>query len=168
MSEIELLRSPSERRRYILGDLGSLRLNGWFMRSATVETRERSFTVEKTRSLTTAVAASDSHRELGAFQGRTLRAGGRLRWLEDDYVLRHEKLFGESYALMRGDDRLALVTARGWWGWGVKRPLTMEVWDATDAGLLLFVAFVVRSLANQRAADASAASTAATTSTYTG
>jgi hypothetical protein len=49
MNEIELVRSPSDRRLYTLGDRGSLRLNGLFMRSAIAETDLGSFTIEKTR-----------------------------------------------------------------------------------------------------------------------
>jgi hypothetical protein len=167
MNEIDLVRSPSDRRRYTLGDLGSLRLNGLLMRSATAETAAGSFTVVKTRWTTASVVARGPRGEMGAFHARTLRGGGRLTWLEEEYALRHEQPLGETYALLHGDRRLALATARGWWGWGVKRPLTMQVGNTSDAPLLLFVAFVVRTLANQRSSDA-AATTAASTPTYTG
>jgi hypothetical protein len=167
MNELELLRSPSDRRTYVLGSLGSLRLNGLFMRSATAETKLESFSIAKTRWATASVVARNPLGEIGAFHGRTLRGGGSLMWLENEYALRHEGLLGETYALTRGEHRLALVTARGWWGWGVKRPVTLQVADTSDAALLLFVAFVVRTLANQRSSDAAAA-TAATTPTYTG
>jgi hypothetical protein len=167
MNTIELLKSPSDRRRYTLGDLGSLRLNGLFMRSATAETDGNSFTVERTRWTTASVVARGPLAEIGAFHARTLRGGGRLTWLEEEYALRHEQPLGETYALVHNDRPLALATARGWWGWGVKRPLTMQVSDVSDASLLLFLAFVVRTLANQRSSDA-AATTVATTPTYSG
>src|SRR4051794_8372544 len=167
MKEIELVRSSPDRRLYTLGDLGSLRLNGLFMRSATAETDLGSFSVTKTRWTSASVVARDPLGEIGAFHARTLGGGGSLTWIEETYALRHQQPFGETYALLNGDRRLALVTARGWWGWGVKTPLTMQVWDMSDAPLLLFVAFVVRTLANQRNSDA-AATTAATSPAYMG
>src|SRR3954451_3785827 len=167
MTEIELLRSRSDRRRYTLGNLGSLRLNGLFMRSATVETNRETFSVAKTSWTTASVVARNAHGEIGAFHPRTLRGGGRLIWLEEEYALRHEQPLGETYALLHGEHRLPPLTARGWGGGGVKRPLTMQVADIQDPPLLLFVAYVVRTLANQRSSD-SAATTVATTPTYTG
>ena len=167
MNAVALLRSPSDHRRYILGDLGSLRLNGFFMRSATAETDLDSFTIERARWTTSSVVARGPLGEMGAFHARTLGAGGRLTWLEGEYTVRREQPLGETYALMHDDRRLALATARGWWGWGVKRPLTMQVYDASDKALLLLLAFVVRTLANQHTSDA-AATTVATTPTYTG
>jgi hypothetical protein len=63
MNEIELVRSPSDRRLCTLGDRGSLRLNGLFMRSAIAETDLGSFTIEKTRWTRASVIARDRRGE---------------------------------------------------------------------------------------------------------
>jgi hypothetical protein len=58
----------------------------------------------------------------------------------------------ERYALAEAERELAVFDARGWG----RRPVEMTLHDdAADPGLLLFAAFIARSLA----ADAAAAST---------
>ena len=163
---IGLTRSRNDRRLYELGSLGSLRLKGWFLRAADARTETESFTVSKTKTFDATVVATDSTAEqLGVFRPRSLRGGGTLEWRGTTYDLSHDAMLAERYSLMDGERVLAEVYARGWWGWGTKRPVELTVHDDRDRALLLFVTFVVRTIANQRNSDAAAVTTA-TTPTY--
>jgi hypothetical protein len=169
--DIELIRAVDDRRTYELGTLGSLRLNGWFMRSATARAGGDSFLFERTGWWSAAVdAKGDGGQTIGTFQPRPLRRGGALTWDGKGYDLRPVTPLRERYELVRGERELAAVEARGWWGWGSRRPLKMTLPDGVtmDPGLLLFVAYVVRALADKSSSDASGASVAASTGAYVG
>jgi hypothetical protein len=114
----------------------------------------------------TVVATGSTTEQLGVFRPRAVRGGGTLEWGGTRYELSHDAMLAERYSLTDGDRLLAQVVARGWWGWGTKRPVELTVHDDSDPALLLFVAFVVRTLANQRNSDAAAVTTS-TTATYT-
>jgi|SRR3954452_12989295 hypothetical protein len=171
MIELELTRAPKDRRVYELGSLGSLRLKGWLMRSATARTGSRSFLFQRTSWFTAAVDASeDQGRLVGTFRPSQFRRGGALHWHRAGYSLRPATLIRERYELVLDNREIAVIEARGWWGWGTRRPLKMRVMDdhALDPGLLLFVAFVVRTLADKASSDASAATSVAATGAYGG
>jgi hypothetical protein len=73
-----------------------------------------------------------------------------------------QRLARERYALADDERELAVLDGKGWG----RRPVKVTVDDlgAVDPALLLFAAFVVRSLAEDAAGAAAAGSTAATSS----
>jgi hypothetical protein len=169
MEEIELVRAADDRRTYVLGPIGSLRLNGWLMRSATARAEGDTFLFKRRSWSSSAVdAEDDSGRTIGTFQPRALRRGGAIEWGARQYDLRPMTMLRERYELVEGERQLASVEARGWWGWGSRRPLNMSLVDrdAVEPGLLLFVAYVVRTLADKTSSDAGAASAATNSGAY--
>jgi hypothetical protein len=97
---------------------------------------------------------------VGEFELRTVRRGGVVRWAGRELALHPASSWRERYALADGDRELALLEG-GSWG---RRPVkvSMDDLDAVEPGLLLFAAFLVRSLAHDAAAAAAAGATAAT------
>jgi hypothetical protein len=169
MVELELTRAPDDRRVYELGAVGSLRLNGWLMRSATGRAGRRSFLFKRAIWSSGVDATDDQARLVGTFRPSQLRRGGVVRWNEAEYRLRPATPIGERYELVDDDREFAIVEAKGWWGWGTRRPVKMRVvTHDVDPGLLLFVAFVVRTLANKADSDASTTSVATNTGAYGG
>jgi hypothetical protein len=171
MEEIELIRAPGDRRLYELGTIGSLRLNGWLMRSATAQAGGDRFLLERASWSSAAVdAKDDGGQTIGTFRPRPLRRGGAITWRDAEYSLRPVAALRERYELVAGGHELAAIEARGWWGWGSRRPLkmTLSQGDRLDPGLLLLVAYVVRTLADKSSSDAGAASVATTTGAYGG
>jgi hypothetical protein len=167
MRELQLARTPGDRRLYALEDVGTLRLEGWFSRRATIEAVGRSWSVARSGVLTTVIEARDvSGTTAGTFRGRGLRRGGTLTWAGRDLTLRPASTWRERYALADGDRELAVLEGRGWG----RRPVRVLLADDADvdAGLLLFAAFVVRALAEDQSATAAGASTAATSAATSG
>jgi hypothetical protein len=164
--EMELTRVPGDRRLYALGDVGTLRLEGLLMRAATGNAGRDSWRFARRGFWQRTIEASDpTGRVVGTFTPHDLRRGGHLRWHDIDYALRPHSNWRERYVLVDGERELALLKATGWWGWGTRTPVRLNVPDlrAVDPGLLLFTTFVVRSLAN--ATDSNAATTATVTTT---
>jgi hypothetical protein len=140
VGELELTRTPGDRRLYALADVGTLRLKGWASRGASAEASGRSWELARRGFWGRAVEAADATgTTVGRFTARSVRRGGTLR---------------ERYALADGDREIALFDGKGWGRRPVK--VTVEEPGAVDPGLLLFAAFVVRGLAE----DAGAALTA--------
>jgi hypothetical protein len=169
--DIELTRIPGDRRCYALDDVGTLRLEGLLMRTATATAGAETWRFARRGFWQRAIEASDAAGEtVGAFAPRDIRRGGRLRWRKTDYTLRPHSSWRERYVLGHGNRELALVEASGWWGWGARRPVRMNVDDlaATDPGLLLFTAFVVRALADAASTNAGTAATVTTTTSSGG
>lgn len=168
--EIELVRVPGDRRRYALGDLGTLRLEGLLMRAATAFAGDKTWRFARRGFWQREIEATDAGEIIGAFTPRDIRRGGRLRWHETDYVLRPHSSWRERYVLTHSSRDIALIEASGWWGWGARRPVRLNVDDlaSVDPGLLLFTAFVVRSLADAANANASSGVTASTTASSGG
>ena len=168
--ELELTRSAVDRRLYTLDGVGTLRLDGLLMRSATAEAGTDTWRFARRGLWRRALEATDAAGAVaGTFEPRELRRGGTLTWHGVEYTMQPHSLFRERYALARGDTELALIEATGWWGWGARRPVKVSLDDPAvvpDPGLLLFAAFAVRTLAD--AAGESAAVTAAVTTTSTG
>jgi len=167
--ELELTRSADDRRLYTLDGVGTLRLDGLLMRSATAEAGTDTWHFARRGLWRRALEARDlAGAVAGTFEPRELRRGGTLTWHGVEYAMRPHSLFRERYALADGDRELALLEATGWWGWGARRPVKLSLDDAAalDPGLILFAAFAVRTLAD--AAGESAGATAAVTTASTG
>jgi hypothetical protein len=164
MPELELTRTPGDRRLYALEGIGTLRLLGWWSRAASAEADGRSWEFARNGLFRTIVTASDAAGSpVGEFRSNGLKRGGTVEWAGRELKLGAASMWRERYALSDGDRELAVIEGKGWG----KRPVKVTVDDpgATDAGLLLFAAFVVRALAedaSSAAGGATAASVAAT------
>ena len=92
---------------------------------------------------------------VGTFDKRTLRRGGTLRWNGRELALHPDSAWRERYVLADGERELATIEGKGWG----KRPVKVAVGElgASDPGLLLFAAFVVRAVTEDAAAAAGAA-----------
>ena len=162
MVDLELTRASGDRRLYNLEGVGSLRLQGLFLRAAVAETGERSWRFASSGLWGRRIKASDAGGVVaGVFEPRSIRRGGVLRWFGRELALRPASSWRERYALADGDRELALLDGKGWG----RRPVKVTVDDpeAVDAGLLLFAAFIVRRLAEDAGASAGAASSTAAT-----
>jgi hypothetical protein len=155
MADLELTRSPDDRRRYVIDGVGWLRLEGLGSRRATAEAGERSWQIGRRGFWGRVIEATDAiGSPAGRFEPHTLRRGGTLRWDDRELVLRPAGAWRQRYALADGDRELVLLDGKGWG----KRPvrITVEEPAAIDPGLLLFAAFVVRGLAEDGASAAGA------------
>jgi hypothetical protein len=160
--ELELTRTPNDRRLYVLKGVGTLRLLGFGSRAATAETDGSTWRLARRRFWQRGIQATDTTGAVvGEFEPRTLRRGGALRWAGRELSLRPASAWRERYALADGDHELAILDGKGWG----RRPVKVGGDDlgALEPGLLLFATFVVRGLAEDAGAAAGAgASTAAT------
>ena len=145
-TEIELTRNGSDRSLYVLGDVGTLRLEGRFSRSAVAEAGSRSWRFDRVGFWRRTLRATDlSGAVVGEFNRREWRRGGAFEWGGRTYMLRPTSMLRERYALAGDEGELALIDARGWG----KRPVGLTVVNALDPGLLLFAAFVSDLLAQE-------------------
>ena len=160
--DLELTRTPDDRRAYALEGVGILRLEGRFSRTATAEVDgERwRFTRKKGFWQRSLEATDASGATVGEFEPHGLRRGGILRWGGRELALRPASTWRERYAVADGERELAVLDGKGWG----RRPVTIAVGDlgALPPEELLFAAFVVRGLAADAAAAGAGASTAAT------
>jgi hypothetical protein len=162
MAELELARSPDDRRLYEISGVGTLRFSGLFSRRATAEAGATTWYLDRRGLWQTVIEASDATGTIvGAFAPRTLRRGGSLCWGDCDFDLRPASLWKERYALGDDDREFVLLDAKAWG----KRPvkITIDEHGLVDPGLLLFAAFAVRQLADDASAAAGGASAAAAT-----
>jgi hypothetical protein len=160
MTELELTRTREDRRLYALEGVGTLRLRGWGARSATAAAQGRSWELSARGLLRRSIVATDVvGRRAGDFEPARLRRGGALNWGVRELAMRPASAWRERYALVDGDEELAVFDGRGWGS----RPVKVTVADLArvDAGLLLFAAFVVRGLAEDTSTAAAAATTGA-------
>jgi hypothetical protein len=160
MAELELTRTPGDRRTYALADVGTLRLKGWVSRRVSAAAGGRRWEIARRGLWRTAVEAADeTGTTVGRFKGASLRRGGTLHWLDRELALRPASRWRERYALADGERELAVFEGKGWG----RRPVKVTVDDpqALDPGLLLFTAFVVRGLAEDASTAAAGASGAA-------
>jgi hypothetical protein len=162
MADLELTRSPHDRRLYALGDLGSLRFEGFFSRSAVAEAGGQSWRFTRRGVFRNRFDATDAAgTPIGLFEPRSVRRGGSVQWSGRSFALRPASAWRERYAVADGDRELAVFEGKGWG----RKPVRVEINESTapDAALLLFTAFVVRGLAEDASGAAgAAASTAAT------
>jgi hypothetical protein len=159
MPELQLTRTPGDRRLYSLDGVGTVRLEGRLSRGATAEADQRSWWLERTGLIRPTAEASDAAGStIGQFRPKAIRRGGPLRWGNLELTLRPASAWRERYALADGDRELALLDGKGWG----KRPVNITVHDlaAVDPGLLLFAAFVVRGLAEDAGSSAVASGAA--------
>ena len=162
MVDLELTRSPEDRRLYKLEGVGSLRLLGFLSRTAIAEADERSWRLASSGLWGRRIEATDAAGVVaGMFEPRSIRRGGVLRWAGRELALRPASSWRERYALADGDRELALLDGKGWGRRPVK--ITVDDPDAVDAGVLLFAAFIVRRLAEDAGTNAGAASSTAAT-----
>jgi hypothetical protein len=164
MNELELTRSPDDRRLYVLEPVGTLRLDGLFSRSATAQAGTANWHLARSGFWRRVIQATDAGGSLaGEFVPRDLRRGGTLRWGDRELALRPASSWRERYALADGDRELVILDGKGWG----RRPVAVTILDpdAIKPGPLLFACFVVRQLAVNAANASSAASTAATSGT---
>jgi hypothetical protein len=159
MAELELKRTPDDRRLYDLEGVGTLRLEGWRGPRATADTGVRSWLFARRGLWRRAIDATDAFGAMaGSFEHRRRRRGGALRWGDNDLALRPASLWRDRYALVDGDRELAVLDGKDWG----KRPVrvTVENLEEIDPGLLLFAAFVVRGLAQDAGSAAAAGASA--------
>jgi hypothetical protein len=158
--ELELARDRDDRRCYRLGEVGSLRLEGWGARRATVECGGRTWAFSQGGFWRRTVTAFDAAgTQVGEFRARGMRRGGSLRWGSRELVVRPSSAWRERYALAEGDRDLAVLDAKAWG----RRPVgvSLDDLDAVGAVLLLFACFVVRTLAADASATAAASAPSA-------
>jgi hypothetical protein len=166
--ELDLTRADGDRRLYLLQGIGTIRLQGLLMRAATARSADAAwhFARHGFWQRTIQATASNGH-VAGTFQPRDIRRGGILHWQAHHYTLRPDSTVRERYALRSDRRELALLEAKGWWGWGTRRPLRLQLPDragASDPGLLLFASFIVRTVADDANTTAGVAATDTTTS----
>src|SRR4029453_7447824 len=153
MIELELPRSPDDRRLYVLERAGTLRLEGLFSRNATAEGGGESWHFARSSFWQRVMQATDALGSVvGEFVPRDLRRGGRLHWAGRELTLRPASSWHERYALAESERELVLIEGKSWG----RRPVKVTLADpgAIEPGLLLFAAFIVRQLAvNERSVD---------------
>jgi hypothetical protein len=163
MPDLELTRTPGDRRLYALDGIGTMRLEGWFSRTASADADGRKWRFARTGFWQRGIVAMDTAGStVGEFEPNTLRRGGALRWAGRELRLRPSSAWRERYALADGERELAVLDGKGWG----RRPVKVTIGDLgdIDPGLLLFAAFVVRSLAEDASSAAAAGSTATVSS----
>lgn len=162
MTELELTRTADDRRLYALEGVGTLRFEGWTSRKATAEAGGDAWRFARRGFWQRSGEAVDGAGvTVGAFEPRTWRRGGTVRWDGRELTLRPASMWRERYALADGDRELVILDGKGWGRPPVK--VSVEDPDAIEAGLLLFAAFVVRGLADDSAAAAAGGGAAAAT-----
>jgi hypothetical protein len=163
MADLELKRTPGDRRLYALEGVGTLRLKGFASRTATAEADGSRWRIARRGFWQRVVQATDSAgAAVGEFEPGSLRRGGTLRWAGRELKLRPASHWRERYALTDGDRELAILDGKGWG----RRPVKVTVDDlgAVEPGLLLFAAFVVRGLAEDAGAAAGTAASSSSSS----
>jgi hypothetical protein len=167
MTELELIRTRTDRRLYALEGKGTVRLEGMLGRSASAEADGCSWHFDYRGFWQRVMVATDSSNAVvGEFLPRDLGRGGSLRWGGQQFTLEPTSILRERYTLNDGSRNLILLDGKGWG----RRPVTITLPDpgAVEPGMLLFAAFVVHQLAVKTANATSASSTAALSSTYSG
>jgi hypothetical protein len=159
--DLELTRSQSDRKLFELQGVGTLRFEGLFARTAIAEVDGRRWRLARRGFWGRRIEATETAGGVvGEFEPRTVRRGGALRWAGRELELRAASSWRERYALADGDHELALLDGKGWGRRPVK--VTLDDLRAVEPPLLLFAAFVVRTLAEDAAGAAAGGSTAAT------
>ena len=157
MPDLKLTRDPEDRRRYVLDGVGALRLEGWGRRRATLDAAGRSWQATPVGFWKRRIEATDAAGSpVAHFEPRSMRRGGVLRVGGRELQVSPASRWKERYALKDGERELAQLESKSWG----KQPVRVTVEDpsAVEPLLLLFTAFVVRRLAEDSAAAASAVS----------
>ena len=162
MADLELTRTPADRRLYSLEGVGTLRLGRFTSRTAVAESLGMSWRIARPAFWQRRIEATDAAGvAVGEFEPRSLRRGGTLRWAGSEFALRPASSWRERYALADGDREIALLDGKGWGRRPVK--VTVDDSEAVEPGLLLFAVFVVRGLAEDAGTAAGASATTAAT-----
>lgn len=143
----DLVLTRTDKRVYSLEGVGTLRLQKMFWNAATAEAGGRSWRFVRRGWFRRSIEATDeSGQPVGMFEGnRGWRRGGTVRWEGRDFTLRSRSTWkAQRFVLLDGDREVAVLDGKA----SDRRPVTVSVDEpgALDAGLLLFVAFVVRGL----------------------
>ncbi|HEX5898838.1 MAG TPA: hypothetical protein VFY32_05520 [Solirubrobacteraceae bacterium] len=157
MPDLELTRDPADRRLYVLDGVGSLRLEGWGKRRATLDAKGRSWHAVPAGFWKLRVEVTDAAGSpVAQFEPRSMRRGGVLRVGGRELTIEPASKWKERYALKDGERELAQLESKSWG----KQPVRVTVEDpsAVEPLLLLFTAFIVRRLAEDSAAAATAVS----------
>jgi hypothetical protein len=161
VADIELRRVSAKHRIYGLEGVGTLRLDGIASRTAIAEASGSSWRIARRHFWSPDIEATDdAGTTVGRFEPHAMRRGGTLHWAGRELALRPASQWRERYALADGDTELAIFDGKGWG----RQPVAVRIDDAAavQPGLLLFVAFVVRGLAEDvNGAAGAAAGTAA-------
>ena len=161
MADLELTRMPGDRRLYALDGVGTLRLKGFALRSATAEAGGERWRIARRGFWQRRVEAVDEAGiTVGEFESSGLKRGGMLRWAGRSFALRSASSWRERYALWDGDREIAVLDGKGWGRRPVK-VITIGDSEAAEPGLLLFAAFVVHGLAEDASGAAGAGAGAA-------
>src|SRR4051812_24881023 len=113
--ELELIRSPVDRKTYVLEGVGELRLNGWLSRGARAGAGDREWEIARRGAFRTVMEATDAAGGVvGRFTGRGLRRGGTVTWEGRELTLRGASRWKERYALADGERELAVIEGKGW------------------------------------------------------
>ena len=161
LTEIELRRTPHDRRLYALPGFGTVRFEGFWTRRGVADADGERWVFGRTGFWKRIIAATDPTGSIvGRFVPREIRRGGKLSWRGAEYTVAPASLLRERYALRTDgvDEDIALLEGKSWG----KRPVRIALADpeALEPGLLLFAAYVVQQLANSAADNASAGSVA--------
>jgi hypothetical protein len=153
VADLELVRDPDDRRRYVLEGVGSLRLEGFGGRRATIDAAGRSWQAAPVGFWKQRVEATDAAgAPAAAFEPHRLRRGGVLRVGPRELQIAPASRWKDRYALQDGERDLAVVEAKGWG----KRPVRVTIDDpaAVEPMVLLLVVFLARRMAEDSSAAA--------------
>ena len=115
MTELELMRTPGDRRRYALEGIGTIHLEGLFARSANAEAGSNHWQYVRSGFWQRVMQATDAAGNIvGAFRPRDLRRGGTLEWAGREFTLRPASSWRERYALADGDEELVILDGKSW------------------------------------------------------
>jgi hypothetical protein len=147
VAELELTRTESDRSVFALDGVGTVRFRGHGREAAIAEAGGREWVLARRRMFLPITTAHDG---AGAFVGEfkpgwVNRRGVPLRWDGRALRLRKVSRWRQRYALLDGDREVAVIGGMR----SSAQPVMVTIDDpaAVDAGLLLFVAFVVHWLA---------------------
>ena len=99
MTELELIRTPGDRRRYALEEIGTIHLEGLFARSANAEAGSDHWQFVRSGFWQRVMQATDATGNVvGEFRPRDLRRGGTLEWAGRELTLRPASSWRERYA----------------------------------------------------------------------
>ncbi len=142
MRASELTRDPADGALWVLEGVGVLRRTGRISRAATAEAGGLRWDIVRHGWVRTGFRAADpAGAVVGELKGTFMDRGETLRWFDHQLTLRRDRLQRGGYVLLEGERRLATMTPKR----EGKRPLDVIADDeALDAGLLLFMAFIVQ------------------------
>ena len=139
---MELTCDPADGALWVLEGVGTLRRTGRTSRAANGEAGGRSWKIVRHGWARTGFRAADATGvTVGELKAKFMNRSETLRWWDRELTLRPDGLRRGGYVLLDGERQLATMTPKR----ERKRPLDVSADDpALDAGLLLFMAFIVQ------------------------